>query len=299
MRGRAGQRAARSASPPPPAPACRPPPCRSSSVTTGITSRTLELVNTSSAANSRSIANASSTTSIPRAAAAASRVSRVTPARMPRSSAGRAQLLALREPHVRRRPLQHDPLGRQEHRIVRPAPVRLPLRRHVDRVAGRLHARQQPRRRAPGVRADRQLQRRQRHTTRRAAARARPAAPSPARTRRRPARASRPPVHTTRSTQPGAAAAATASIASGASRAGSGAGRPSTSADPTSRARCASSRNGTPVVDPHRLERRPAPQHPRIVRVQQRLLRVDDAAAEQRHRQRRVAGRGHRHRALD
>ena len=96
---------------------------------------------------------------MPASEAAATSVSRVTPARMPSSSAGRVQHVALDEPDVRRRALERDPLERKEERVVRAAPARLRLRRHVDGVARRLHPREEPRRLTAGRRTDRELKR--------------------------------------------------------------------------------------------------------------------------------------------
>ena len=129
--------------------------------TTGITSRTLDEVKTSAAPTSRSRGYSPSARRMPASEAAATSVSRVTPARMPSSSAGRVQHVVLDEPDVRRRALERDPLEREEERVVRPAPASLRLRRHVDGVARRLHPREEPRRLAAGRRTDRELKRRE------------------------------------------------------------------------------------------------------------------------------------------
>ena len=219
------------------------PHCSPSSDTTGITSRTLERVNTSPAANTpldrERVFHAPR---IPCGSAAASRLSRVTPARIPRSSAGVHSYRLRGTRGSRSAPRSTIPSEREEDRVVAPRRLRLALRRHVDGVAGRFHPGQQPGRGAPCAGADRQRQRSQRHAPL-------PLRLQPVRQRgdqREPdavSLASRPPVHTTRSSSrapPPPRPPPAPAVPAGPRPA---TGRPSTSADPASRARWSSSRN--------------------------------------------------------
>ena len=79
---------------------------------------------------------------------------------MPRSSDGREERRPLPPPDVRHRALEHDAVRVDEDRLVGAAPLRLGLGGHVHRVARRLHARQEPRRRRLARRAARRRARR-------------------------------------------------------------------------------------------------------------------------------------------
>ena len=142
----------------------------------------------------------------------------------------------------------------------------------------------------PHDRADRQLQRHQPHPP-----------PAPARAlrdgshQREPDRvlsARGPGVHTTRRRIAGTPEAATAACAAARSPAVSGGGSRRISAEFSSRTRWSSSRNGRPVVDPHRLERRPAAQHRPRRRPGSAAGGVNDAATEHGESKRRVRGEG-------
>ena len=116
--------------------ASRLPYSRPSTETTGITSRTDDEVKASSAASSRSSGKAPGLDVVARAPRASpSSAARVSPARMPSSSAGVTSTSALAPPDVRHRALEHRAVEVDEHRIVRAAPLRLGLRRGMGRVA--------------------------------------------------------------------------------------------------------------------------------------------------------------------
>ena len=115
----------------------------------GISSRTDDDVNASSALLSSSIGYEPSSTA-QRPAASSITAARVTPARMPSSSDGVKSVEVPPPPHVRDRALEDDAVTVDEDGIVRASTTSFRLGGHVDRVARRLDAGQQPR----DIRAD-------------------------------------------------------------------------------------------------------------------------------------------------
>ena len=116
-----------------------------STATTGITSRTEDDVNTSSAARRRSSGNTPSTTSRPVAVGELEQGG----ARLAGEDADlerrRHEHVALPPPDVRHRPLEHDAVRVDEDGVVGAAGLRLGLGRHADGVARRLRRREHPR----------------------------------------------------------------------------------------------------------------------------------------------------------